>query len=711
MPCALVTCGLCLMKSSSRLWFVLTASLALVCVAWLLQRDSTDTIAEHPADPTSTTTESALEPPASESNVSSEPRVAITDSANTAATSDSSAAKPRASDAAWRILVVDAATNEPVAGADVRWARVLSMTTLNDPHHPYRIPAVEDLVPADGPHVVTDASGAARLPSGALPGVVVAKKGEATGGLTIRDRVDGDLVLRIGFAPGITIQVVDANGHGVAGVPVGIRATDAPAANSFAAWLGVTSGPDGFAQVRDVSRQLKMLGPNPECVVYLPILTKAPVSITLDLAHLPTEPVRMILPACGSVVARVHDSAGKPVLASKVSLSEFSAAVTSENDARRSQAPDDDARDIVSFDPTEILEGQAVYPFVGLDLQLSLVVTDGTRRARVTGAGPRGVGEVVTFDVDMGAPLSTLRGRLVDERGLPIGDCDLWFAFDLDRDGARGPTRVQSVRSAHFGQFETNVPYDDSTGMRGVVRIRGNEMSDHADRMTLLPISNAIRPGVNDLGDIVLHAPSSIASGRVVDEAGQPIPQVVVSVSVRTNSEVNLTGWITSFAPRSTRTDEQGLFDLRGILEEPKASLYGDRPGWLRTGPVEVPVGSRDVILRMSRAGEIAGKVLLDDPKRAPDVRIVLRHAGDTDEQRQATMYTESAGLRSDGTFRVSRARPLVFDATVMMNGRSEPLLVIENVDLRGGGPSKDPRLATIDVRGRIEAPTNPGNR
>jgi hypothetical protein len=61
--------------------------------------------------------------------------------------------------------------------------------------------------------------------------------------------------------------------------------------------------------------------------------------------------------------------------------------------------------------------------------------------------------------------------------------------------------------------------------------------------------------------------------------------------------------------------------------------------------------------------------------------------------------------VRADGTFRLVDVRPLLFDLTVRRSGMKEPLVVVPNLDLRGGGPAKDPRLLGIDLRGLVRNP------
>jgi RNA polymerase sigma-70 factor (ECF subfamily) len=259
-----------------------------------------------------------------------------------------------------------------------------------------------------------------------------------------------------------------------------------------------------------------------------------------------------------------------------------------------------------------------------------------------------------TIDIDLRRG-HHLRGRLVDDHGVPVADAYVCAAAHfhsaslLHTEWRRGDVhgngrfRIEGVRGA--GQLMVRAPG------RGV-------------RLYDLPRSQPDGAEL-DLGDLVLY-PAGGLEGRVVDATGAPVAHAKVSLQgtnrdcstlfahlsppLPEGSLVNPSE-IFHFQPTARRAGPDGAFRFAGLAAGDYRVVVEatDRPS-TTAGPFAVVDGAVHAGVEVVVAAErvIAGRVELP-PGLAPDaVRQVIVTACDQESQQH-----ESARLATDGTFRI----------------------------------------------------------
>lgn len=134
-----------------------------------------------------------------------------------------------------------------------------------------------------------------------------------------------------------------------------------------------------------------------------------------------------------------------------------------------------------------------------------------------------------------------------------------------------------------------------------------------------------VQPGRTVRADLQLERGATLA-GRVVDADGRPFPQAKIEVRFENRFE-----WA---APRETKTDEAGRFELLGV--EPKtATISASAPDapevTLELGALEASDERRDLELVLAGGGRLAGRVEWPDGSPVVDgwVEIELQAEGD----------------------------------------------------------------------------------
>jgi hypothetical protein len=119
---------------------------------------------------------------------------------------------------------------------------------------------------------------------------------------------------------------------------------------------------------------------------------------------------------------------------------------------------------------------------------------------------------------------------------------------------------------------------------------------------------------------------------------------------------------------------------------------------YMQLEPCVIEPGVPDVRVVMFRASEVSGRVLVDDNVDAKLLQVFVR--GLDDAPGAVAVPAERTRAQADGTFRIVKARARLVDLVVEWPGWKEPLVVLRDLDLRGGR-ARDPRLNDIDLRGR----------
>ena len=153
------------------------------------------------------------------------------------------------------VLVIDKTTGAPIAGALVRWANMSEIGPRNDLTRP-RWLADPFVLPDVARRTTSDEHGLARVDARLFPGTIVATFGELIGRADASETSERPIRVELARDLGLAIQVVDATGTPVAGVPVCLR--DEPNLDTLGElWRGTTEGPDGIARVSWIAVQRK----------------------------------------------------------------------------------------------------------------------------------------------------------------------------------------------------------------------------------------------------------------------------------------------------------------------------------------------------------------------------------------------------------------------------------------------------------------------
>lgn len=198
-------------------------------------------------------------------------------------------------------------------------------------------------------------------------------------------------------------------------------------------------------------------------------------------------------------------------------------------------------------------------------------------------AHPRIEGEgsqEVVIDLDRGA---RVEGRVSDELGNPLEGARA-FLMELKPGNHLTPTSLESTSDREGHYRIVGIP----------VGTYGAQYFLSGRRRWGVPTLAVTQPGQEFGIDVILRGGRSI-TGTVVKDDGSPVEGASV---VGTNEET-----------ATTRTAADGTFSLNGLGDSPVmcfASALGYGATYLR----DVAAGSANIVFRLSKAGEVSGKIV-----------------------------------------------------------------------------------------------------
>ncbi|MSR61802.1 MAG: carboxypeptidase regulatory-like domain-containing protein [Planctomycetes bacterium] len=434
------------------------------------------------------------------------------------------------------------------------------------------------------------------------------------------------------------------------------------------------------------------LDPDNPARVWAHILASHFDSVEVERAMPPGQPLRLILQPHGALDVQVLTAEGQPVTRGQVFASSAASAAGPW------------AGEPVS---APIHAGHAR---LAVDLDLALFLTAQSERDHPSrgGAeidGPVEPGERVAVTLRLSFERTTFAFRAVDEQGHALAEgVDAEFVVT-----SVGPSSEigEGFGGGDDGRFEAYLDAEAAPGERRVLELRHDALALFAK----VDVSR-FAPGRIDLGDIVLRAAPLVASGRVVDPRGRPLAGLEVEATPRAGTAENgePVFW---FGERSALTGADGTFAVRGALApgSVRLQLAGDDP---QVQPLVVAVGTTGVELVAQATGGLAGRVLFD-----PDVPYPGRISIDA----YPHGHREASRSGGFGSWRHSVPLPpgaFEFDGllpgsyTVTVSG-DEVLAEVTGIRVVGGEIARDPRLAELDLRGRLHlftfelVPPSPG--
>jgi protocatechuate 3,4-dioxygenase beta subunit len=309
--------------------------------------------------------------------------------------------------------------------------------------------------------------------------------------------------------------------------------------------------------------------------------------------------------------------------------------------------------------------------------------------------------EVEFGDLRLPEP-ATVLGRVVDEKGAPVGDAFVGLDganSDALRFSDPGNGRLNDRATRRSGRTDQAGRFGFTDLSAGIYRVRATGMKGSA---TSTEADVQIAEGeMHEAVELVLRI-GLVLDGRVVDPAGDALPGVSVSVYREPFSRGDR-----RLAYDIARGD--GSFQIQGLEEgtctiqvepflgEPESNGTRDLTSGRWNG---VRAGTRDLILTLPRAAWIEGTVVGPDGSPAADVRV----QADDAENASSDLYLPTVCTRTDahGRFRVkvrasSRVNLQAFTAPRTVSAGWQPEYATEAKDIAAG--SSDVQLKLVPWR------------
>lgn len=597
------------------------------------------------------------------------------------------------------LRVVHGQPAQPVAGAEVLFA--LGPADEDSPptiHGWVREGLVEARIEAIAIRARTDEEGQARVPGPERSAIVVARRGNLWGYRSLEPTTEGPLELRLHEDHDIEVLVVDPSGRRLADRPVSLRSRQSTWQQDL---LLARTDADGRAVLRHAGHRMRT-GSQGSGVTWSAALLAAledPVEQTLDPSAPPTQPIRLVAPATGSLEVLVLDRRGVPytgpVTAGLRLLGRDSAP------AQAWMSPP--TRDLVL---PESRGGRVLFEHVepGRSFEVTVSRRGGSVQHSAEGPGPAAPGERARLEVHIGRTSAVLLGRVLDPEGLPLAGIKLRSRTDTEGElGAE--QRSFEIPTDDQGRFEIDHPLQaEPLGRTSLtVFVPGPAGEERLSATRVLP--QDLRPGPHDLGDIVLEVPPLLASGVVLDEGGEPVQGLWVTPALKkswSRDRPEDFHWDETMSHR-VRSDEKGAFELRAHVAAQPLRLSARGRG-LRGDPVETVVGASGIVLRVTGTGAIEGSVLLD-PGIKPSVLSVRAEVQDP-PRGEASVWASPTRLAEDGSFRIEDLRPGTYTLSLQASSGRSSLPTFRDVAVRAGGVTRDARFDPLDLRGTLRALT-----
>ncbi|MFO1054760.1 MAG: hypothetical protein U1F36_21260 [Planctomycetota bacterium] len=470
------------------------------------------------------------------------------------------------------------------------------------------------------------------------------------------------LVLVLDADDEVRVRVIEGGGRAVPGVEV--RALLGEDGRKAGFWKGTSdrAGIVTMSRIRQLARNAAgdAFGPDRTIRFQVHALLKPLPCVDVSLGDLPRDAVDLLLPPHGSVSLELDPDPAKPQGHGTASLW------------------DDGAEGFGAV----LEDGRCSFPIVGLSRALHLQVRrEGALRSQsIDFEGPVAPGQDVHVRVPIAEEGGVVAVRLLDEEQTPLRDVDVQMSFFLSAEN-RERASSDSSRSDGEGrirfliQDEWRQAAEQSTATAKVSVDLHERTMDRGGRIV---VSAPFPVREIDLGDVVLVRAPVIAAGRVLDVDGRPIEGVILHAS--------------GASPAKTGVD--GAFELRAHGVSKAFRIQAGKQGYQDAHSQPLEVGARGIELRLERATDVAGTVLLDD------LGTTVRLSVDLSESGRASARPGGINVR-DGRFGFSDVRHDRCDVALYLQGRREPIEVRSHIELQSGRQNE---LPPFDLRGRLHA-------
>lgn len=402
------------------------------------------------------------------------------------------------------VRVTDAATGEGVPAAEVvANCNASRPPTAQEWRQRERLGDPFERLRRSGQTATTDAHGYAVLRGNAWM-EVLARQGDRYGSANfdLEEVGPGGFELRVRPHELVTVRVTDGTRRPLANVPLGLLVTyryqSSASGERLVHAIGHTD--DGGAMTFRLQQFLREQGEPMRLDVFVraPGLTGIRSEIKADRA-----PATLVLSAYGEVRVAVSEGPGRPLAdepAWNVTLA-----------GNGGTSPADEITENAAGSSEVGIGGEAVFPYVGLDLQLECRAHVHGLRPNAVFAGPTRHGQPVTHAFALATiPQAAVRARLIDGAGQPLAWKQVRVVTENDDSRASATTDEQ-------GRVRIRLRPDDEQSIAMRLRV--------SDQGRFLGISTAMVVAVGseaDLGDVRVAPGEVVATGVLVEERPRP---------------------------------------------------------------------------------------------------------------------------------------------------------------------------------------------
>lgn len=667
---------------------------ALLLVLWWWQRD--DAV----APPTSTPREA-------------EPRAAAPATSAAAATATPELARSAAVEAAgnpaeepaelhrFDILVVDAATQQPVADAEAYWSDADTHAKVQ------QLPEAEQLaLQGDGERAArrfgnrarSDGSGHLRLAMPGQGGWLYARGGDRYGSLvlsTLRPPPDGGYRLQLEREEVLSVRVLDSAGALAEGVPVRLQASaDANGVEARESVATRRSDAAGLVAFEHLQQQRRIeYGPHEgrEALAFvvevaIPGMTLEPVVVDTKQS-LPKDPIELRLPPTGALRIRfTFQGAPIPGLHS-VRLHARSRNVDDANQNLAEQVDED---------------GWALFPRLPPGVPL---FADPSGFGMAFGDGheipPVAAGSLLQHQVELATVAVVLRGRVLGPDGQPLARQSLSVQYGVDSGGGN-----EGVLTDERGVFLHFLRGPAKQPAVALTRYELRSFTRQELRLGLPP--RELQLGVNELGDLQFGREPLVCQGRFEGFTLLPTNYGVVATieQERIHRTTGEATWHSLGEPK-VGVGRDGVFVARGVVEPGRYRLRVAAREYLPVAPIEFRLGQADLVVPLRRGPGLAVECLLPDGTGDEHIQLDLVGGPAREpvlDDRSAYMPTDNRrgyccfSKDSLAMFQWSAVEPGTYDLQVSLPGLAAPVHTVPGVVLPppDGGEAHLPK---IDLR------------
>jgi hypothetical protein len=580
------------------------------------------------------------------------------------------------------VLVVEAASGRPVAGAEV-----FALDRV-DGDFDWEPLFFESLVEKVAP-LRSDANGRVAIPFvGAAPRLVLARAPGWLGGEHIAPTGPGGAAdgapARLALHPDwdVAIEVALADGRPAVGVSLGLDLGDTTFSDLTDA--------DGRASFEHVGFACATRDARAEVAVQVPLEPR----LAAVLEGEPREPVRFRLPPLASVEVTVLDPQRVPVPDGTM----LQLGLVRPTESRDLSPFARSARQRIVGATND---GHALFAFVepGLELELLVRTPGAVAERKAYFPGPARAGERLEHTLVLALDQPVLEFRVLEAPGRPLADAELGLRLSVRSRYMRNEHQP-AARTDSEGRFRLELPAEFRAGERRMLRITAREESLGAR----VDLAGAFEPGLRSMGDVMLEPVPLVVAGRVSDGEGKGVAGAALELEgAVTEDEEGERFWYWEDLPLRVVSGADGAFAARGLIEARRLRLSA-RAGAQRSARVEAKVGAEAVELVVRTGGTLAGSLLLDPA--VPVGQLVLALQPESADPRVGARDSDAEQhdqVRPDGSFTLEDVVPGSYRFEVRTSS-NRSLAEIAGVVVAGGEETRDPRLQGLDLRASIFA-------